>query len=491
MSLFSFAEGAAMFDSTPIENLFLMEYLSSAPEACLRVYLYARMTALHPELGGDLAETARFLHMDEEAVYRAFAYWERQGLVRRLTDRPPTYELLPVRAEAASAGGATDQSYYAYRDFNASLQALFGSSLIEPHEYRVANDWLDVLGYDQDAVLRLVQYGIETSRSSQPKPKGVFDRMNKLAAAWADRGCRTLEDVQRAIAEDEGVYAVAKAVMKRFNLRRNPTLDELELAKKWVGEWGLTEEAIVAACGETTRASKPSFAYLDAVLKSRREGGDAYWAELSEALQELDAAQAQPTPDQLKRYAALREEGFEADTVKLAAIQCHRGKKTRFEDVEWMLKRWGAQGVYTRQAAEAFIGDMQRRAERVRRLLEACGLERRPTMSDLSLYEGWQPSHDEAVIEYAAQGARGMQVPMKYMDKLLNDWQAAGVKTVDEARACHEAARVSRAAASAPASGNTTTNTALNYEQREYRDEDFGDDFFIDLDKYGEGVNGK
>lgn len=30
-------------------------------------------------------------------------------------------------------------------------------------------------------------------------------------------------------------------------------------------------------------------------------------------------------------------------------------------------------------------------------------------------------------------------------------------------------------------------NPALNFEQREYKDEDFGDDFFIDLDKYGEG----
>ena len=29
------------------------------------------------------------------------------------------------------------------------------------------------------------------------------------------------------------------------------------------------------------------------------------------------------------------------------------------------------------------------------------------------------------------------------------------------------------------------SNPALNYEQREYKDEDFGDDFFIDLDKYG------
>ena len=109
MAFFSFAEGSAMFDTTPIENLFLMEYLSTAPEACLRVYLYARMLALHPELGGDMAETARFLHMDEEAVYKAFDYWERQGLVRRLSDRPPTYALLPLRSEGQGAAPVMEQ----------------------------------------------------------------------------------------------------------------------------------------------------------------------------------------------------------------------------------------------------------------------------------------------------------------------------------------------------------------------------------------------
>lgn len=488
MAFFSFAEGAAMFDSTPIENLFLMEYLSTAPEACLRVYLYARMLALHPELGGDMAETARFLRMDEQALYDAFAYWERQGLVRRLTDHPPTYELLPLRAEGGVAQTAMEQSYYVYRDYNASMQALFGSNLMEPHEFRIANDWLDVLGYAQDAALRLAQYGIETSRSRDPKPKSVFKRMNKLAAEWADRGCRTLEDVERVIAEQEGIYPVARAVLKRFSVNKQPSMDELELAKKWVVDWGLTEEQILDACSETTKTTKPSFAYLDAVLASRRGNDGEYWGELSRVLRELEGPQAKPTPDQLRRYAALRAEGFEAEAVVLAAIQCHRKKKTRLEDVEWMLRRWGERGITTRRDAEAYIEDMQRKAERVRQLLELCGLERRPNMNDLALYEGWRGVHDEGVIEYAAQCARGMQVPMKYMEKLLGDWQASGVRTVEEARAQHEAARLSRAAAapSAPAA-----NPAMNYEQREYKEEDFGEDFFIDLDKYGAGGEGK
>ena len=47
MSLFSFAEGAAMFDSTPIENLFLMEYLSNTEaETVFRVHAYAYALSL-------------------------------------------------------------------------------------------------------------------------------------------------------------------------------------------------------------------------------------------------------------------------------------------------------------------------------------------------------------------------------------------------------------------------------------------------------------
>lgn len=488
MAFFSFSEGSSMFDTTPIENLFLIDYLPVAPEGCLRVYLYARMLALHPDLGGDLEDTAKALHMEEEAVFEAFTYWERQGLVRRVTDRPPTYELLPVRAE--SAGSVREREYYAYRDFNAELQGLFGTRMIESHEHRMADDWLNVLGYDQDAALRLVKYGIETSRSKArtPSPASVFKRMDKLAVAWADRGCRTLEDVERAIAQEENIYPVAEAVLKRFALRRAPTLDELDCATRWVKEWKFTQEDVLDACGETTKTAKPSFAYLDAILKSRLEKNGAFFDELKAVLRELDAAQAQPTPDQLQRYAALRTAGFEPQTVRLAAVQCHRKKKMRFEDVEWMLKEWGAHGLYACSDAEAYVEQMQRKAARVRALLEAAGLERHPTMNDLALYDAWRARHGEDVIEYAASCARGMQVPMRYMDKLLSDWAESEVRTVEDAKARHEAAR---AAAPAAAAKPGTANPALDYAQREYRDEDYGDDFFIDLDQYGEEGDAK
>ena len=483
MATFSFADGGAMFDSTPIENLFLFEYLPAAPDAFLRVYLYARMLALHPELGGDLPQVARALRLDEDAVYEAFAYWEQQGLARRVSDRPPTYELIPPRSAGLAAANPMERDYYAYRDFNASLQALFGAKAIESHEYGIANDWLNVLGYEQGAALKLVEYGIRTSRVKDPNPRSVFKRMDKLAAQWADRGCRTQEDVERAIAEEEGVYPVAQAVLKEFGLSRKPSKPELECVKRWTGEWGLSPEEVLAACAETTKSRSPSFAYLDAILKNRREGGDGNWRALSEVLRELDAAQAQPTPDQLAAYAELLGQGFEPETIRLAAVQCHRKKRTRFEDVQWMLGQWKERGLFAAGDAERYVDEMQRKTRRVRGILEQCGLERRVTLDDLALYDEWHKAHDDAVIDYAARCARGMQLPMKFANRLLSDWQAAGVKTVAEAEAQRDAARASR-----PSGAPAAANPALGYAQREYRDEDFGDDFFFDVVKeYGDG----
>ena len=481
MPFFSFADGAAMFDSTPIENMFLMEYLPIAPEEYLRVYLYARMLSLHPELGGDLPGMAAALRMDEDSVYSAFAYWEQQGLVRRLTDRPPTYELLPVRAESLTVSNPMERDYYKYRDFNASLQGLFGAKLVQPREYRIANDWLNVLGYDQDAALRLVEYGIRRSRSKSPEPSRVFNkRMEKLAAVWAERGCRTVEDVERAIAMEEGAYPVAQAVLKRLAMRREPTLDELDCARRWLDEWHLTQDQILEACEETTKSRTPSFAYLDAILKSRLEGNAPLREELVAALRELDAANAQPTPDQLARYAALKAAGFEAETVRLAAVQCHRKRKTCFEDLEWMLNKWRELNLFTPEAAAAYVQSMRQKTVRVRRILERAGLERRPTMDDLELYDAWSAAHGDDVIDYAAQCARGMRVPVRYIDKLLAEWRKAGIATLEAAQAAHaeNGARVSGSAG----------NPALDYAQREYADEDFGEDFFFDAVKeYGNG----
>lgn len=482
MPFCGFSQGAGMFDVTPIENMFLLEYLPTAPEEFLRVYLYARMLCLHPELGSDLSGMAKALHMDEETVYNAFAYWEHQGLVMRMKDNPPTYEILPLRNGQANVISPMDRDYYEYREFNANLQAKFGGdNMLGAKEYSKANDWLNVYGFHQDAALRMVDYII--SLHPNKTVATVFKHAQKQALEWADQGIKTLEDVERIINEGKAVNDVVREVLKQFGLRRNPSQAEKDCVKRWMQEWNFSKEQILEACSRTTKARNPSFDYLDKILQTQRSGESGKRDELVQVLKQLGAFNTVPTPEEQKMYAVWFNQGFDPRTIELAAIQCNRAKKHSFDELEWMLGKWAELNLYSFEAAEAYVRDLEQRTVEVRQVLAKCGLDRRPGKKDLAMYESWKENFPPDLIDYAAECAQGMQLPMKYADKLLNLWKDGGVSTVEAAKAQHEAARQSR---------NTTqpsnTNPALNYEQRTYTNEDYGDDFFINLEKeYGNG----
>ena len=480
MPFCSFSEGAAMFDVTPIENMFLLEYLPTAPDGYLRVYLYARMLCLHPELGGELADVAKALHMEEEAVFNAFSYWERMGLVERLSDRPPTYAIRPLKG-GGEVQTEMDRDYYKYREFNASLQALFPpGEMLQPNQYQMANDWLNVLGFSQEAALRMLEY--EIRQPGGKRAASVFKRANKRAEEWADRGIRSLEDVNQAISYDDQVYSLASAVMKQFAMNRRPTVNELDCVRRWIEDWKLTEQDVIDACAQTTKSRAPSFGYLDAILKARVESGsNDHFEAVKEVLRELGASNTVPTPDQTRKYAALLEQGFDKEALMLAAVQCARKRKHSFEDLEWMAEEWGKAGVRSRADAEKYISDMQQATREVRSLLETAGLSRRPNMDDLARYESWRARFSPELIQCAAECARGRRVPVVYMDKLLSAWEQSGATTPEAARAQH--AQVT--GAERPAARVAAPQTQ-NYQQHSYTEEDYGADFYYDPAKdYG------
>jgi len=463
MPFCSFSDGAAMFDVTPIENMFLLEYLPTAPEGFLRVYLYARMLCLHPELGGEIADMARALHMDEENVYNAFHYWEQQGLVEKLSDRPATYAILPLHSGTTMVCDL-DRDYYKYREYNSSLQDMFGGDeLLEPKHYKIANDWLNVLGYTQEAALKLLEY--EMRLPGGRKPASVFRRADKRAVEWAEAGLHSLEDVEKAIAYDDRVYSMAKTVMKQLAISRRPTANELDCVRRWINEWKLDEQAVLAACEHTTKSRAPSIAYLDAILKARVDSGaDEHFDSMKEILRELGASNTVPTPDQIRSYEALLKQGFEAETLRMAAVQCARKRKHSFEDLEWMIQKWGEGGVRTRAQAEKYVADMQKATAEVRALLEAAGASRRPNLDDLDRYGAWTKKHSAEMIRYAAECARGKAKPMLYMEKVLGEWEKAGIASVEAARSARGNAKA------APAE--------KDYQQHSYTEADFDDKFF-------------
>ena len=68
---------------TSVENLFINEYMAAAPGDFVKVYLFAQMYA---DLGQEITneEIAKYLSMEHEDVLRAWTYWEKMGVIRKI-----------------------------------------------------------------------------------------------------------------------------------------------------------------------------------------------------------------------------------------------------------------------------------------------------------------------------------------------------------------------------------------------------------------------
>ena len=106
MALSAFSKNFAMYDVTPVENLFLLEYMPYAPGDYVRVYLYGLMQCHHPDPSVTLEGMARALSLKVDEVMDAFRYWEQKGLVIGVSDSPPSFEYVNVRTALLDGQGA-------------------------------------------------------------------------------------------------------------------------------------------------------------------------------------------------------------------------------------------------------------------------------------------------------------------------------------------------------------------------------------------------
>lgn len=461
MAFGKFAKGASMFSSTPVENLFMLEFMPNAPGDFVRVYLYGLMQCYHPELTEDVEGVARALNMEPEAVLNACRYWEREGLVVRQSDNPPTFVFHSCQ-EALNARPQIEKDYYENRDFTSSLQNLFGAEmLLHPKEYTMASDWVEVMKLPQEVVLCMVRHELEHTQKKRSL-QTIFKRLDKTAIELADRNIRTVEAAQDYFDRDEAAEKCARAVIDRFNFHRAPSKPEMEMAAKWLNEWHFDEETVLQACSRTVGSGNPTFKYLDAILENLRNGDDSdEFQQLKRILQELGQRNPTPTPQDRERFEAIMEFGFEYEVVLAAA---RTGGKRSMEDLETMLFKWAEQGLFTMEAYEQF---RQKRAlldQAVSQVFDRAGIDRRPRQADRTLMEKWLAEHSMQMILLAAEQSLGTDTPMRYMDVLLARWKKDGIATP-------EAAEAARNRPSQPA-GPDAPREAGRFMQREYaRDE--------------------
>ena len=469
----AFDEGAAVFDATPVENMFITEYMLSAPGDYVKVYLYALMLCRHPQERMSDASMARDLGMTEEEVADAFKYWEHRRLIRQTGDNPKTYAMQSAKQVAMSPSA----QLYEYREVMQSARQIVGRELSK-NEMDMIGDWLDVLKLPQEVVLML----LETQKKKSTTGRISFKFADSAAKRWANSGIRTVEDVERIIVIDEEREQQLRKLLARLGQsHRAPSADEKELYRKWLDDWGMTPEAVQEACRETTKGV-PTMAYLDGILlrmyqKGLRQAGEMQLQAQKEreerefgrrVMQTLGRTSVTPSEEDLSLIRGWRALGAEEGLILLAAQTAHRrAGGGSLEETGGILERWRARGLVSEADVRMETERVRQENRELREIFEAAGVEKRPGAADRERLSAWKrQGASRELILLSAEYAKQRPDPLAAMGRILSDWKEAGIRETEAAKAEH-----ARHAAGGPGAAAAPSD----YARRPYTQQDFKD----------------
>ena len=465
--MFGFDERYAMFDITPVENQFILEYLPDARGDYVKVYLYGLMRCYHPEDDMSLERMGRELNMTADDVAAAFRYWERRGLVRRVSDKPPKWQYINIKQKDLSGGEARDPEYEAFSDavYGAfdKVRRLHGSELSKCFE------WREDMNLPTEVIVMLLNHMVEVKGRNFK----IADA-EKVAVRMAEEDIRTVDAAEEFFTRDGQAYEAVREILKKLGKRNLPSEAQVNMYLKWTKEWHFTPEAIEEAVKLTAKGD-PSMGYLDGILKGmRRENGESgeltrdkviksnkRTEELREVLKELGRGEV--TKQNLELFDRMRKL-YPQEVILTAARECgHSGKGP--EDVLKLLESWKEKGFEDSEQVNNYVQAFHSQTEMIRELRSVWGMNPvRISKTDRSFLNRWEKEmgFSREMIMATAPLASDANIPMIYLDSILKDYKAKGITTPEEAAKERKQYR--------PAGKNKPAKTvsAQQYGQRDY-----------------------
>lgn len=362
----AFSKDSAMMDVTPVENMFILEYMPDAPGEYVKAYLSGLMQCCSLSVSSSDAERASGLN--EEELYQAFCYWQKRGLVRITQTDPLTVEYYNCKRVQLSAVPAAQP--YRYAGLIEKLTAIMNGRILSMNELRKIYDWSEVFGFEQDTIALLADYCVNGRKKGC---KVSMNYMDTVARSWADAGVNTKEQALRQIEEYDELNGGAAKLLKRWRAGRRPTEDELKMYAKWTREWGFDDDAIFAAASVTTGAVRPSFDYLNSVLLSYKEEGLTDDTAIKEHQHERDVhtemarltfkranMKRSPAADEREQIGSWIDEWNIPREMVFLAAEYSAGAARPFSMIKKLIGEWHHAGIQTVKAAREAHESMER-----------------------------------------------------------------------------------------------------------------------------------
>ncbi|KNF07022.1 DnaD/DnaB domain-containing replication protein [Gottschalkia purinilytica] len=281
---------------TPIENIFINDFMPMADGTYVKVYLlgfkYAKDNDTTLNITNEVI--AKHLNIPLSDVLRAWDFWESKGVINKHPkDSEDEYDYM---IEFVNLRHLYIRNNYKHIISNeetgsSNLYTCSAEDLVEANQIPGINDMFNSIDYIIRRPLvpnerkRVLEWIYNYNMNPDIIVKAFFHSMEKkgrrnlsyvegIVRNWYDSGITNLEALQDYLkSKDEKFYRYER-IMKSLGFGfRQPSESEMRVIDKWFDEWKFTIEVILKACENTKKTSNPSVSYIDGILSSWHKDG--------------------------------------------------------------------------------------------------------------------------------------------------------------------------------------------------------------------------
>lgn len=271
---------------TRVENLFISEYLPSAPEGYVKVYLFGLMYAQN-NMSLDTANISRVLRISEADLLQALKYWASEGLVKFEKSLDDTeynityvsqielmYANTPLVNNSQQAESIPEPEEETADEAVAKVVNMEVNALLRKYEELTGrllsseDSWKiheTIKTYDilPDVMSYAMDYCISEDRLS-------INQIVKTAVTWAKEGCHNLVDVKAYIDKHSKRNQYYSMVFHEMGWSRPTAPGDREMMDRWFDELGYGIKEVLDACRAAAGLRDPSLKYVNKVLENKK-----------------------------------------------------------------------------------------------------------------------------------------------------------------------------------------------------------------------------
>lgn len=273
---------------TPVENIFITDYMPVADGTYVKVYLTGYKFAKDKQSNFNNETIAKNLKLPLADVLNAWDYWEREGIVvKHETDDEFNYTVEFVNLKQLYidnvykyiAKSNQEKSNYVDNEELISssrnkenkkmmeeVEEMFGRPLKISEKKKIIS-WLNNYKMNPEIMTQAFSYCINNKKVKR------FNYIETVVSAWHDAGVNDIDSMVEYLEKRNDRFSMYSRISKALGFNRTLTEAEMKTIDRWIDEWQFSMEMILKCLDNSVKINNPNINYFDKILSEWYKNG--------------------------------------------------------------------------------------------------------------------------------------------------------------------------------------------------------------------------